>query len=167
MIKIEKEAIEQVFKRICGRYVYWYNIKYQRTGHLFQDRFKSEPVEDESYLITVIRYIHQNPQKAGLCDSLEDYLYSSFNEYLTAPKITDVEFVLQMMTKNEFVRYSYEANTDKCLEIDACIKVRVTDEQARRIIEKHSKCATVAEIQRLDSKSRNEFIEILNKTVCQ
>ncbi len=70
LIKIEKEPIEQVFKRICGRYVYWYNVKYQRVGHLFQDRFKSEPVEDDAYLMTVIRYIHQNPVKAGLCEKI-------------------------------------------------------------------------------------------------
>ena len=76
LIKPEKEPLEQVFKRIGGRYVYWYNVKYQRVGHLFQDRFKSEPVEDDSYFLTVIRYIHQNPVKAGLCKNIKDYKYS-------------------------------------------------------------------------------------------
>ena len=69
LIKIENESLEQVFKRICGRFVYWYNTKYQRVGHLFQDRFKSEPVENDAYLLTVIRYIHQNPVKAGISKS--------------------------------------------------------------------------------------------------
>ena len=35
------------------------------VGHLFQDRFKSEPVENDAYFLTVLRYIHQNPVKAG------------------------------------------------------------------------------------------------------
>ena len=83
LIKPEKEPLEQVFKRIGGRYVYWYNVKYQRVGHLFQDRFKSEPVEDDSYFLTVIRYIHQNPVKAGLCKNIKDYKYSSYAEYNT------------------------------------------------------------------------------------
>ena len=61
LLKEGTESLEQVFKRVCGKFVYWYNAKYQRTGHLFQDRFKSEPVDTEAYLQTVIRYIHQNP----------------------------------------------------------------------------------------------------------
>lgn len=48
-------------KRIGVSYVYWYNWKYERCGHLFQDRYKSEPVEDNRYLLAVLRYIHQNP----------------------------------------------------------------------------------------------------------
>ncbi|MBE6563266.1 MAG: hypothetical protein E7660_05975 [Ruminococcaceae bacterium] len=68
LIKENKEPIEQIFKRIGGKFVYWYNIKYQRVGHLFQDRFKSEPVETNDYLLTVIRYIHQNPLKESTGD---------------------------------------------------------------------------------------------------
>ena len=66
LVQESKEPIGQFMKRILTRFVYWYNVKYQRVGHLFQDRFKSEPVENDSYFMTVIRYIHQNPLKAGL-----------------------------------------------------------------------------------------------------
>ena len=65
LIKVEKEDLEQIFKRIGGRFVYWYNGKYSRGGHLFQDRYKSEPVETDEYFLAVLRYIHQNPVKAG------------------------------------------------------------------------------------------------------
>lgn len=60
------EDIGQVFKRIGAKYVYWYNIKYGRKGHLFQDRYKSEPVDDDAYFLTVMRYIHQNPIKGNV-----------------------------------------------------------------------------------------------------
>lgn len=63
LIQLGKEPIDLIFKRIGSRYVYWYNLKYRRTGHLFQDRYKSEPVEADSYFLTVVRYIHQNPPK--------------------------------------------------------------------------------------------------------
>ena len=46
LLKIGQEPLEQVMRRLCGSYVYWYNNKYQRIGNLFQDRFKSEPVID-------------------------------------------------------------------------------------------------------------------------
>lgn len=44
LLKEGKENLTLVLKRIAGSYVYWYNWKYRRSGHLFQDRFKSEPV---------------------------------------------------------------------------------------------------------------------------
>src|SRR6056297_3473731 len=58
LIKETEEELGEIFKRIGARFVYWYNSKYSRTGHLFQGRFKSEVVESDSYLLTVLRYIH-------------------------------------------------------------------------------------------------------------
>ncbi len=61
-----KECIEDTsvsLKRLGVGYVQWYNKKYQRSGHLFQDRFLNEPVEDDEYLLTVSRYIHMNTVK--------------------------------------------------------------------------------------------------------
>ena len=59
-------------KRIGVSFVWYYNEKYRTTGHLFQGRFKSENVETYRYLFTVIRYIHQNPVKAGMSIRLMD-----------------------------------------------------------------------------------------------
>jgi len=50
LLKIEKDSLDLIIKRISSSYVYWYNWKYYRRGHLFQDRFKSEPVEDNDYI---------------------------------------------------------------------------------------------------------------------
>jgi len=55
-----------MIKKLGISYAYWYNWKYKRSGYLFQDRYKSEPVEDDAYLLTVFRYIHHNPIKIGL-----------------------------------------------------------------------------------------------------
>jgi len=74
LIKETTEPISMVVKRISGSYVAWFNWKYGRCGHLFQERFKSEAVENDAYFLTVLRYIHQNPVKAGLvkmCQSLD------------------------------------------------------------------------------------------------
>jgi len=70
LIKETKESVSDIIKRICSSYVYWYNAKYKRCGHLFQERFKSEVVETDSYFLTVLRYIHQNPLKAKIAESL-------------------------------------------------------------------------------------------------
>lgn len=72
LIKAEKEEPDLIMKRIACNYVYWYNSKYYRNGHLFQDRFRSEPVETDKYFLTVLRYIHQNPIKAKPVDNIAD-----------------------------------------------------------------------------------------------
>ena len=66
LMKEGAEPLSQVFKRIGARYVYWFNLKYERCGHLFQDRFRSEPVETDEYFLMALVYIYQNPVKAGL-----------------------------------------------------------------------------------------------------
>jgi hypothetical protein len=57
-----------------GRY---YNISQERSGHVFQGRYKAILVLDERYLFTLLRYIHQNPVRAGICASVDQYPWSS------------------------------------------------------------------------------------------
>ncbi len=80
LVKGESEAIILLMKKIGVSYSWYYNKKYDRVGHLFQDRYKSEPVEDEKYLLTVFRYILKNPAKAGIC-SVVHYPWNSFWYY--------------------------------------------------------------------------------------
>lgn len=68
-----------------------------------------------------------------------------------------------MLSKQEFERYNLEINKDQCLEICDTPKVRVTDEQAKQIIEKYSKCKTVSEFQKLDSKCYDKFISVFKQ----
>lgn len=82
----ESEDIGTSIKRITVGYVQWHNRRHERTGHLCQNRYMSEAVEDESYLINVLRYIHQNPVKAGLSKNVEEYKWSSYNEYIKKAK---------------------------------------------------------------------------------
>lgn len=164
IIKEGQEGLERIFKRIGGKYVYWYNGKYSRVGHLFQDRFKSEPVEDDGYLLTVLRYIHQNPIKSGLIKELIDYKWSSFNEYLDTDinGLTDTDTILKMISKDQFIEFHKNANDDKCLDLKN-VSLRVTDEQAKRIIYKLSKCSNATEFQLLDLNTRNKLMKKLKE----
>ena len=82
LIKEKDETISQAVKRISGSYVYWYNRKYERSGYLFQGRFLSEVVENDSYFLTVLRYIHQNPVRVNIQKRVEDYPWTSYHCYL-------------------------------------------------------------------------------------
>ena len=161
LLKEGHENLTQVFKRIAGSYVYWYNWKYHRCGHLFQDRFKSEPVEDDSYLLTVLRYIHQNPVKAKLCQTAEEYADSSMNESLVYPQLVETEFVLSILPADQFIDFHRQENDDKCLEIDE--QFRLTDEKAKALILKISKCRNVTDFLQLDIKKRNLYIHKLHE----
>lgn len=162
LLKVEKEDLDLIVKRIGSSYVYWYNWKYKRRGHLFQDRFKSEPVEDDSYFLTVIRYIHQNPIKGGICKNLDGYKYSSYNEYVRESKIVDTEFCLGIVSKEQFVEFNNQNNNDKCLDIEE-IDFRLTDEEARVIIQKVSKCKNSSEFQNLSLDKRNKYLKVLRE----
>ena len=62
LLKEGKEDLGIVFKRIGASYGNWYNHKYRRNGHLFQDRYKSEVVENDIYFLTVLRYTSKSNQ---------------------------------------------------------------------------------------------------------
>ena len=86
----EGTDIARLMKRINVSFVYYFNKKYKRVGHLFQDRFKSENVDSEDYLLAAVRYIHNNPVKAGIVNSPEKYLWSSYYDYINIKKRNDV-----------------------------------------------------------------------------
>ena len=158
LIKVDKEDLDLIMKRIAGSYVYWYNWKYYRKGHLFQDRFKSEPVEDDAYFMTVLRFIHQNPVKAGLVETVNDYRYSSYNCYFDERnELIDSELTLSMMNKADFINFNNESNNDVCLDIEEK-DFRINDIDARKIIQEISKCSNATEFQNLLPKDRNEII---------
>jgi len=62
-------------------YAQYFKKKYNHVGHFWQDRFKSYIVEDDTYLLTVARYIERNPSRANLTKNLREYDYSSYNFY--------------------------------------------------------------------------------------
>ena len=123
LIQTGEEDIALVMKRINVSYVHWYNNKYERAGHLFQDRYKSEAVLDDAYFMTVLRYIHQNPLKAGLVLKLSEYAWSSYNDYLHGDgNLVNVEYVLNLFHHNKqealknFIRFMNQKNDDRCLD---------------------------------------------------
>ncbi|KAB3525440.1 transposase [Alkaliphilus serpentinus] len=167
LLKIGEEPIEQVMRRICGSYVYWYNYKYQRVGNLFQDRFKSEPIEKDEYLLIVQRYIHQNPLKAGLIKNEEKYKWSSYCEYLGEAKIVNVNYIFDIIETGRekaveiFIKYNNEESNDSCLEING--KNPIMDEEARAIIKKVCNVHNVTQLQTFDISTRNRYLKELKE----
>lgn len=123
--------ISGFMKRLGVSYAYWYNWKYERIGHVFQDRFKSECVEDDAYLLTVIRYIHLNPIKASIIDKPEEYKWSSCAAYYKADRnmatFPDTRLILGVVHKGvEGLRkFTDEGNEDRCLDCNETKRISV------------------------------------------
>ena len=165
-MKETEELTSVAVKRICNSYVYWYNWKYGRCGHLFQELYKSEAVEDDSYLLTVLRYIHQNPVKAGISTNVKEYKWSSYNEYIKEPYITDTDYVIQIFSDNKekaiisFIEHVNGENDDKCLDYDE--KIRLSDNEVREYFIKFG-LKSISELQHLERDKRNEMIKKLKE----
>ena len=82
LLKEIGEPIADIMKRIASSYVFYYNHKYDRCGHLFQERFRSQPCDNLHYFVTLLRYIHQNPLKPGLVQDIAEYPWSSWREFI-------------------------------------------------------------------------------------
>ena len=161
LLKVEKEELNLIIKRIAGSYAYWYNWKYYRKGHLFQDRYKSEPIDDDIYFLTVLRYIHQNPTKVNIVENIDEYKYSSYNDYMIENNdLIDIEYAYTLMSKEEFIEFNNEKNEDVCLEIED-ISFRISDKDAAEIIKKISNCENTTEFQLIEKKQRDKYIKKL------
>lgn len=105
LIRETSEGLSSVIKRIGVSYAQYYNKKYLHFGHLFQDRFRSEPVNDNAYFFTLLQYIHQNPVAAGITKDVASYQWSSWVEYERAgngiPAICSTKTVLSRMPLDE------------------------------------------------------------------
>ena len=160
LLKEGKEPLEQVFRRIGASFVYWYNGKYERTGHLFQDRYKSEAVEDDSYFLTALRYIHLNPVKAGICTEPSEYPYSSYSNYFENDAI-DYDLVEGMIGRTEFERYHRENGNDICMDIQDEAVHRITDEQVRKLLRENYDCENVTQVQQMTEEKKIQAIQHL------
>ena len=97
LVKVGIDTLSTAMKRLQLSYSSYYDRKYERSGYLFQDRFKSKPVDDNAYLLAVVRYIHRNPlEVGGRVDQ-----WTSFSEYTGSPFITDTGSVLSMLADQE------------------------------------------------------------------
>ncbi len=91
--------ISTIMHNINTRYAKYYNRKMDRTGPVFEDRYKGILVQDESYFLTLIRYIHNNPVAANICNSMEEYKWSSDIFYrMNIGNMVDIDELLEMLS---------------------------------------------------------------------
>lgn len=66
LVRTGRQPISRSMKKLLTGYAVNFNLRYKRSGHLFQNRYKSIICEDDPYLLELTRYIHLNPVRAGM-----------------------------------------------------------------------------------------------------
>ena len=138
VLKAELDQLSLAMKKINVKFAMRYNLNEKMVGHVFQDRFKSQAIGTDQYLLQVIRYVHNNPVKARIAETPGDYKWSSYSKYInneTAGKRRQFEFVLGLFSNSidEFKAFHMVKDDNEYLEIKEDIE-RFREEKAQEII---------------------------------
>ncbi len=111
VISVEDNLLSKSIQSLTIRYAHYFNKKYQRTGPFVQNRFNSKSIEDLKYFLDVCRYVHRNPENAGITKT-ENYKWSSYREYIYKADLVDTEILLHYFDNNldNFVNFTITSN---------------------------------------------------------
>ena len=146
-------------QKLSVTYTYYFNQKYQHTGHIFQGRYHSRIIDDEDYLLTVFRYILNNPREAGF-ENAADYPWSSYNRYGHPNSFVDTSVFVELLGSwkeyTNFISAKYEDDPEP-------EKFKKDDEWARQIIRENLHIESGTVLQTFDLESRNRAIQLLKE----
>lgn len=157
--------LEGIFRRLNTSYATWFNMKYNRTGFLQNDRYFSEPVDTTCYFLTALRYIHFNPTKAGLENTPgSSYPWSSYYDYNSQINdLIDISYVLNLLGGiDEFRVFHKTTASEECLDIDQ-MRRRLPDDVARDIIKESCHCNSPTEFQNMTKIEQKHFVCLLHE----
>jgi REP element-mobilizing transposase RayT len=158
-------GLSLAIKGIATSYARYFNARYDRSGYLFSGRFKSEPVDTDEYLLELLRYIHNNPLKAGDTERT----WSSYEEYATKARIIDSQMILAMFDDNpdraqtlllEFL--AEPVNADLIALQDGALR-RVKDADAIEMIKSAAGTDTPLGIQNMEKGERDLTLAALRR----
>ena len=163
LIKEKNETLAEIFRSVLTAFIKWYNAKYGRTGHVFEDRFKSQPVEDPTYFLRVFRYIHRNPLEAFLCERMEDYPYSSYAYYFRSGRYQSGDIIWNLMEKDDLERYHFEKDENLSDFLDIEEVEKRSNEKVIAMVEQSGYVDKISSVKLLPRKERTKVIEMMLK----
>lgn len=147
-----------MMKKIGVSYSGYFNRKYERVGHLFQDRFLSETITSERQLMIVIRYILNNPQKAGMCTASE-YKWSSYHAYGDKSSFVDTDLLAEIFESTThytnfisasdndyYMEHGAKRRNDKWVKSLICEIIGEQDPAVLRLYEKRQRDRVLREL---------------------
>jgi REP element-mobilizing transposase RayT len=178
LIEIPEGILSRGMAWLNGVYTQKLNKKYGLTGHLFQGRFKSKPIEDNMQFLMAARYIVRNPLGANIVENADQWQWSSYSETvgkIKPPEYLFVDDVLACLSSNrqkaqhffqELVHVDLNENDDGIIHLFQ--KVYAEDREAvfkkriRTLVDMKNSMGPVVRSQRI--RSRHDLQELFNGT---
>lgn len=162
----KNDMLSKIFQSLAVSYSAYFSKKYEKVGHLFQNRFLSKEVETSKYLMQVCRYIHQNPMKAKILN-VDNYKWSSYKEYITKPYIVDTKILMKLFGENkkDAVKNFIVYNKGRAESINDYLEFefinKMADEQAKGKIKEILEMDDLEKLKEYNFKIRDEKIRKL------
>lgn len=162
LVKADLVTLATMMKKLQLSYSSHYARKYDRNGYLFQDRYKSKPVDEDAYFLATLRYIHRNPLEVG--GKVDEW--TSYNEYTETPFVTDTEFALSMLSNEtdsaiSAFRELVEADQNPGFSCGFEDPHRISDAEARKTICALAGIDQCQQLCDMGRESQNSIIEEL------
>ena len=146
-------------RQLLSEYAHYYNKRHDHVGHVFQSRYGSVPINDDDQLLTVVRYIHQNPKDMGF-PRPGDYKWSSYREYGKQKSFTKTDLIEEALgTFAEFEQFmSIEEEQNEEYE-----PIRKSNDEAHDIVLMVLGADSGTVLQKYGKEERNEVLRVLKK----
>lgn len=160
LVQMDIPTLSKSMKDLLARYAMYFNARHGRVGHLFQGRFLSKPVRTDEQLLATLRYIHLNPQAAGIAPA-STYMWSSYREYVSGIGVSETSLALGLLGSVAAFHEFHQAE-QAGEHLDACLLERRMGESealdaARRLLGDNPASA----LAKLDRKARDKAIRTL------
>jgi len=161
--------LSKVMQKTNTIYAKYYNDTYNRVGYVFRDRYLSEPIDSERYLVKCINYIHNNPVKAGIVANPAQYKYSSYNDFMTEKKIkllfklTGIQFEMKQFHFEKILENFIDIDNNSDEMVESAIR-EICVEDNMKLVEIFEKREILKRIvKKLKSDYRIKYVDIMKK----
>ena len=157
VIHDKSDALSKLMQSLTISYSNYFNKKYERIGHLFENRFKSYAIEDAGYLRNLVRYIHKNPENAGR----KPYIWTSYFEYINNKStIIENSTVMKLFDNNmqNFKAFHDEYKKNQDYNKNFEMLGRLQDDEAIELIKKIINESNLLKIQNYEQEKKEQII---------
>lgn len=163
------KEMSNMMQKVNTIYAKYYNEINNRVGYVFRDRYLSEPINSERYLVNCINYIHNNPVKANIVKKPGQYKYSTYQSFISGEKIklllrlTGVKFDIEQFKQNSRTQIFMDVDKDREAMIESAILEFCIDNQIglRKILEERAKLREL--VRSLKNDYHVKYVEIMRK----
>ena len=169
LVKEGQDGLSEAIKRIATSYARYFNARYDRTGYLFQSRFKSELIQNDSYLPAAVRYILNNPVVIGEAITYWTSFYDYTEGFAVKDRLTDTGFVLEMFSPEpkeaaEMLAEFVAKDSDSLpVFLDESKSKHIRDEHAIELIKNAGQVSSCSALAYLEKEDRDRVLVTLKE----